>query len=137
MSLPGIFCRGQALPRPARQKAHSPQGRTAGTSTGRPTRSSKPGAGRGDRAGDLVAQDQRQRVPRRHRAVGEAEVGMAEPAGRDRDQHLARTGLGDRQVAKDQGPGRGLQEVASGVHRIGLEIVLRRGVIANRCRQRK
>ena len=42
ISFPGIFWPGQALPRPALQKAHSPQGNTAGTNTLESTRDSNP-----------------------------------------------------------------------------------------------
>src|SRR5690606_21749831 len=62
-----------------------------------------------DLADDLVAEDQRQ-LRIRQLAVGDVQVGPADPAGAHAQQHLARARLGIRQLAQDQRPARLLEQ---------------------------
>ena len=64
-----------------------------------------PGAGpeRRDLADDLMTGDDRRAV-RRQLALEDVQVGTADAAGADTEQHLSRTGLGDRQLDELERP---------------------------------
>ncbi len=99
-SLPGMICDRQIVSRPERHSAHSPHGSTAGTTTARPTSAAVSRPGVFDVAADLVAEDQGRRMPCANPIVEETDVGVADAAASDSDQHVV--GRETRDVPRDR-----------------------------------
>ena len=94
---------GQRFSRPDRHQAQAPQVQPShGTPTRSPDRQpGDAGANPGHLADDLVPRDDRV-AERRQLAVGDVEVGPADAAGQDAEQHVVRAGLRRGPFARDQ-----------------------------------